>query len=138
MKKLVYALTVLAVLAAVAYALPSNLVTFRNPYLFKGQVGIEYGTTIVYDFPELSGVGDLATVCAYSKAATIKGLAFGDLCVFGMDQDRGDAGVAGTLIPYVVGANTARIQACATGLTDGGTWDIPDASYTLRCFKPTL
>ena len=91
--------------------------------------------TVIYDFPSLGGtLAPLNTICAESSAATVTGAAFGDVCSLGIDQVPVNA--FGTLVAYVTAANAAKVQACAVGITDGGEFNMPDASYTVRCFTP--
>lgn len=123
--------------AGTAWAIAtSTLRTEYGPWLFKGKVGIEFGANKTYDFPELGGPTFADnTVCAYSSAAVVKGLEFGDVCSVGVDQVMPSA--FGSLDVQVTAANTAKVRLCAVGLTDGGVFDMPDASYAIRCFKPT-
>jgi hypothetical protein len=41
----------------------------------------------------------------------------------------------GTISAYVSAADQFKVRACAVGVTDGGTFDMPDASYTVRCVR---
>lgn len=88
--------------------------------------------TKVYDFPTLGGASAaLDTVCAESSALTITGCGFGDRISMGIDQAPVNA--FGNLNAYLSAANTAKVRACAVGITDGGSFDMPDASYTICC-----
>lgn len=90
--------------------------------------------TKVYDFPSLGGTGASQpgdTICAESSSLTITGCGFNDRVSLGIDQAKVNA--FGTIIPYMSAANTAVVQACAVGITDGGSFNMPDASYTICC-----
>lgn len=90
--------------------------------------------SLIYDFPALSGsagAGVQTTVCAYSNPLTITGVRFGDGCSVGVNT--GQPSEFGLISPVVTAASTVKIQACALGYTDGGTFDMPDASYTVHC-----
>src|SRR3990167_7731486 len=82
--------------------------------------------TLVYDFPSLGGASAaLDTVCADSTALTLAGVAFGDQLLMGIDQVPVNA--FGTLVPYVSAAGAVKVRACASGITDGGSFNMPDA-----------
>lgn len=87
--------------------------------------------TKVYDFPSLKTGGTTATVCAASSSLTITGCGFNDRISLGVDQTR--INEFGTIQAYVSAANTLVVQACGVGITDGGAFDMPDASYTVCC-----
>lgn len=90
--------------------------------------------TLVYDFPALTSLtATLDTVCAESSAGTATGCAFGDGVLLGVDQVLPNA--FGTVEAYVSAANAFKVRACATGITDAGTFNIPDASYTVTCIR---
>lgn len=87
-----------------------------------------------YDFPSLSGPGTaLNTVCAESSAITATGCAFGDTVEIGVDQAVVNA--FGTITGYVSAADAVKVRACASGITDGGSFNQPDSGYTVRCFR---
>lgn len=118
----------------------------RAQHNFRGGVligNVQEGTAVSkitkgtrdYDFPSLTAAAaELDTVCAYSPAITVKGVAFGDVCMVGVDQVPVNA--FGTLIPYVTAAGQVKVQACAVGITDGGSFNMPDAGYHIRCLSP--
>lgn len=89
--------------------------------------------TLVNDFPSLGGTGALQpgdTICATSdKTATCSGVVFGDQLSFGIDQAPVNA--FGNINCYVSAADAVKCRACATGITDGGSFNMPDASYTI-------
>lgn len=90
--------------------------------------------TLVYDFPALSGAGAAQdTLCAQSFSGTATGCAFGDVLTLGIDQTIVNA--FGTVTPYLSAANTFVLNACAPGITDAGSFNMPDASYTVGCFR---
>lgn len=150
MKRAPIALLVSFLLAGAAWAITTKLITLESPHrllsLWTFHKGVKIGAsgttitnspagTLAYDFPALSGpAGELNTTCALSGTVTVTGAKFGDVCVLGIDQ--APVNEFGTLVPYVTATNQAKVQACAVGLTDGGAFDMPDASYTVRCFSP--
>lgn len=87
--------------------------------------------TLNYDFPPITGTHSACAVAA--TTATVTGCTFGDKPLMGSDQTMGQSGTHYTLFPFVSAANTVSLQACATGVTDGGTADPPDASYYFTC-----
>jgi len=91
--------------------------------------------TLVYDFPALTGTpsGSLDTVCASSSAGTATGCAFGDSVLLGIDQVLPN--YFGTITAYVSASSAFVVQACANGFTDGGAFNMPDASYTVTCVR---
>jgi len=90
--------------------------------------------TVVYDFPTLGGNGSPQdTICAESNAGTATGCAFGDGVLLGIDQAPVNA--FGTLNAYVSASGAFKVRACATGITDAGSFNMPDASYTATCVR---
>jgi hypothetical protein len=91
--------------------------------------------TLVYDFASLGGVGQQlnSTICAESSAGTATGCRFGDTVTLGIDQVYVSA--LGQLTAYVSAADAFKVVACANGISDGGSFNMPDASYTVRCFR---
>lgn len=88
---------------------------------------------LAWDFPALTATaGAMNTVCAESIAVDAGQCAFGDQLSLGVDQVLPNA--FGTVNAYMAGPGAPKVRACAVGITDGGTFDIPDASYTVRCF----
>lgn len=81
-----------------------------------------------YEFPVVTGTH---ARCAQSSTATITGCGFNDRLTMGTDQTL-DRTLVQT-IPVVTAANTVAVQLCATGITDGGSYDSPDASFTVCC-----
>jgi hypothetical protein len=84
--------------------------------------------TLVYEFPVITGTH---TNCQESAALTIAGCGFNDRLSLGMDQV-----FSNTLVqfnPVVTAANTVKVVQCANGVTDGGSYDSPDASFTVCC-----
>ena len=75
----------------------------------------------------------LDTYCAESSAGTATGCRFGDTVMLGIDQVPVNA--FGTITAYVSAADAFKVRACASGITDGGSFDMPDASYTVRCIR---
>lgn len=87
-------------------------------------------TRLNYDFAPITGTHS-ACLTAVTKA-TVTGCGFGDTVVMGADQTI----VADiVLFPYVSAANEVSLRACAAGITDAGTADMPDASYDFRCIS---
>jgi hypothetical protein len=88
--------------------------------------------TKIHDFAALGNImAPGTTACEESSALTITGCGFGDRLSMGIDQAYVNA--FGQIVPYVSAANTVKIVACANGITDGGSFDMPDASYTICC-----
>ncbi len=87
----------------------------------------------VYDFPALGGVGGpLDNICAEAASTlTITGCGFNDVLSVGVDQTL--VNPFGSVTAYVKSANTIGLVACAPGITDAGSFNMPDASYTVRC-----
>ncbi len=89
--------------------------------------------TLIYDFPSLGGtMAPLNTYCATSTAGTATGCAFGDSVLLGIDQVLLDNG---TINAYVSAASTFTVIACASGIVDAGSFNMPDASYTVTCVR---
>jgi hypothetical protein len=121
---------------------------FKNHVILEKSIqgGITIGTngaaiskspvgTLIYNFPALSGPNTtLGTVCAASPSFAVSDAGFPATCVLGVDQVPVNA--FGTLIPYVASEGFVFVQACASGITDGGSFDMPDATYSVRCFNP--
>lgn len=83
----------------------------------------------IIDFPPLGGtMTALDTYCAESFAVTCTGVVFGDQLSFGVDQVLPGGGI---ITPYVSAADAVKLRACASGITDAGAFDMPDASYTI-------
>ena len=100
----------------------------------SAQQALQVGTKalINYDFPSLSsGMVALATACADSSSVTIANCPFGSQLHLGVDQALVNG--FGTVTPYLSAANTAFVRACSQGITDGGSFNMPDASYIIRC-----
>jgi hypothetical protein len=92
---------------------------------------ITYGT-LDYDFPSLNGSNVAnGTPCAVSNAVTVTGARFSDSCVVGIDQ--APVSTNGQFTAYVSAADTAKVIACAPGITDGGSFNQPDSGFTVRC-----
>lgn len=92
---------------------------------------ITYGT-VDYDFGALGGTSAaLDTLTAVSGSVTVTGARFGDVCWVGIDQAPVSSFI--TFNARVTAADTAVVQANASGLTDGGTANQPDSGYTVMC-----
>lgn len=91
--------------------------------------------TAVYDFPSLGGtMSALDIVCAeIVNAGTAEGCRFGDQVLLGVDQVLPNA--FGNINAYVSAADSFKVRACASGITDAGSFNMPDASYTVRCIR---
>lgn len=101
---------------------PSTLTTANN------YVGSSTKALINWDFPPLiNAIGSLQT--ADSVGVTIGSCPFGSQLSLGMDQAM-PAG--GTVVPYLSAANTVFGRA-SLQIFDGGTFNLPDASYLVRC-----
>lgn len=99
----------------------------------KGFTPVGRGT-LVYDFPALTGtVTGLDTLCAESSVGTATGCAFGDGVMLGIDQVLVNS--FGNVNAYVSAANAFKVRACVNGITDGGSFNMPDASYTVTCVR---
>lgn len=84
--------------------------------------------TMVNDFPAITiATGNCKT--SY-RDGVVTGCTFNDTLSLGVDQTLPEDIV---LFPYLSAANTFKIRACITGITDAGSIDLPDASYTIRC-----
>ncbi len=87
-----------------------------------------------YDFPTLGGASAaLDTVCAESGAMTVTGVRFGDTLLLGVDQALVNA--FGTVTAFVSAADAVKVRACASGITDGGSFNQPDSGYTVRFLR---
>lgn len=88
--------------------------------------------TLVYDFPSIPATG-ANSACQDSAAGTAPGCRFGDTVTLGIDQvvpaKNGPPPVA-----WISAANQFTVRVCNTS-TDAGAVDMPDASYTVRCFR---
>jgi len=105
----------------------TNSVTASNVH----KISTSKVATLAYDFPSLGGASAaLDTVCAESSALTLNGVVFGDQLLMGIDQV--PVNEFGTINAYVSAAGAVKVRACAPGITDGGSFDMPDASYTVR------
>jgi hypothetical protein len=92
---------------------------------------------VVWDFPALPDPAGLLTVgnhlCAESSAtASLPGCTFNDTLQLGIDQALPNA--FGTVNAYLSSAENAKIRACGF-LNDAGSFNMPDASYTVRCTR---
>ena len=90
---------------------------------------------LVWDFQSLtnSPVGNQQACAEALNAGTATGCRFGDTVMLGIDQAPVNA--LGNIDAYVSAADSFKVRACADGITDGGAFDMPDASYTVRCFR---
>ncbi len=89
--------------------------------------------TLAYDFPSLGGtMAPLNTYCATSFTGAATGCAFGDSVLLGIDQVLLQNG---TINAYVSAADSFTVIACATGIVDAGSFNMPDASYTVTCVR---
>lgn len=86
--------------------------------------------TLNYDFAPITGTHSRCLTAVTTSTAT--GCAFRDSVVWGADQT-----IAADieLFPFVSAANVVSLRACATGITDGGSADMPDASYVFTCIR---
>lgn len=93
--------------------------------------------TLVYDMPALPTNGTFAianNICHDSvTTATLAACPFGSTLALGIDQVL-PASSFGTCTPYLSAANTGIVRCCGAQV-DAGTWNIPDASYTITCIK---
>jgi hypothetical protein len=64
---------------------------------------------------------------------TATGCRFGDQVLLGVDQVLVNA--FGNINAYVSAADAVKVRACATGITDGGSFNQPDSGYTARCIR---
>jgi hypothetical protein len=92
---------------------------------------------LVQDFPALPSPAGLLTVgnhiCDESDwGQTATGVRFGDTCTLGIDQAYVNA--AGFCNGYVSAADTVKVRCCGF-LNDAGSFNMPDASYSVRCFR---
>lgn len=90
-----------------------------------------------WDFGALTGTpgqgAPLATIMEESGvAATATGCAFGDAVLRGIDQALPNFGNVNC---YVSAADAVKCRASADGITDGGSFNVPDASYTVTCVR---
>lgn len=92
--------------------------------------------TLVQDFPALPTAGLLTAgnhMCDESDwGQTATGVRFGDTCTLGMDQAYVNA--FGFCQGYVSAADEVKVRCCGF-LNDAGSFNMPDASYTVRCFR---
>lgn len=90
---------------------------------------------IDYDMPALVTVG-AGRSCARSNNGTCALAAFGDTCAFGVDQVvTPGVGSAVMIQPSVTAANTVVVDMCYVGAFDAGTFNQPDSSYFVKCFR---
>lgn len=88
--------------------------------------------TLVEDLGSTGGtMSAIDTYCVESAAKTITGCAFNDQVTLGIDQALPNA--FGVINAYVSAADTVKVRACGIGITDGGSFNMPDASYTICC-----
>ena len=101
-----------------------------------GGAGICYSGrgTVDYDFPSLAGstVGN-NIVCADSNSITVTGCKLSDTLSMGIDQVRVNSYI--TFTPYMTATDTAVVQACCNGITDGGSCNQPDSGFWVRCLR---
>lgn len=131
-------------IAGVAVAVPAEIVDLVNsvhPQWFKGGIYVSrtqepakknkvtkiLANTGIYDFPALGSTA-LELPCATSDAITVTGAGFGDTCSLGIDQAIVNDAL---LYCFVSAANAVKVKMCAWQ-TDGGSVNMPDASYTVR------
>lgn len=93
---------------------------------------ISYGT-LDYDFPATAALntGGSQRICSVSSNVTVTGARLGDMCLVGVDQ------AVSPLVQYTVqvtAADTAIIQECSNGATDGGVLNQADSGWTVVCF----
>lgn len=103
------------------------------PSLSAAQQGLQQTSKCVinYDLPAASASNvALGTICQDTATCTISNCPFGSQLLLGVDQVL--AAGPGTLTPYLSGANTAFVRGCAQ-MDDAGTFNMPDASYVIRC-----
>lgn len=93
--------------------------------------------TLTYDMPALPTNGTFAianNICHDSvTTATLAACPFGSTLALGIDQVM-PASSFGVCHPYLSAANTGIVRCCGAQV-DAGTWNIPDASYTITCIK---
>lgn len=91
---------------------------------------------LVQDFPTLPTNGLLSGgshVCDESDwGQTATGVRFGDTCTVGIDQAYVNSN--GFCQGYVSAADEVKVRCCGM-TTDGGSFNMPDASYSVRCFR---
>lgn len=92
--------------------------------------------TVTYDFAPITPL--INGPCRLSGDITVTGGAAGDNCQLTHDLQPIAALQYGTLLPIQKTATTWEVEACATGIIDGGSFDPPDATYALRCFSNGL
>lgn len=95
--------------------------------------------TVIFDAPALRGDGTTQQCATTNAVASCPGALFGDSCSVGWDQSFVTGYLTGldnvSILPRLSGADSARVVICAQGFLDGGIVDLPDASYTVRCFR---
>lgn len=92
--------------------------------------------TGIYDMPTLFGDG-IGQGCAQTNAIGCDGGTFGDTCSVGVDQVVTSPTASGvTMQGRFVYRGAVKVEVCLANQLDGGTGlNIPDASYTVRCFR---
>ncbi len=145
MKK--WAFVALALISSTAFAVYATVV--RDAWWFQSGVYISPSSTAAtsatrnavtatyesasfdWDFASLA-----ADACATTTGVTITGAALGDWCGVSQTTDLHESGATTVFTCRVSSANTAVIRACANGTaTDGGSTDLPDASYVVRTLR---
>lgn len=105
----------------------------KNPLVsVKNRQSYHLCGTLVYDFAALGNImAPGTTACEESFPLTITGCGFNDRVSMGIDQDYVNG--FGQIVARVSAADTVKIVACGNGITDGGSFNMPDASYTVCC-----
>lgn len=90
--------------------------------------------TLNYDFPPIDPTAN--GPCVYSVATiSVPGIKAGALCILGYDLQPSASMLTGHIDPVITAQNVIKLQACADGIIDGGSFNPPDASYTVGCFS---
>jgi hypothetical protein len=102
---------------------PSTLTTADNAITSSTKAIINY------DLPALAATFG-GPNCFDTRTATIANCPFGSALLLGVDQVLAGNG---TVQPYLSAANTVIVRGCVSGVDAGNSFDMPDASYIVRC-----
>jgi hypothetical protein len=90
--------------------------------------------SLAWDFVALTNTSAaMQTICIDSDAGSAPGCLLGDQVLLGSTASL--PATFGTLQGFISSDEAFKVRACATGLTDAGTFDMPDSVFKLRCFR---
>lgn len=118
-------LLAVVLVAALAFALPSNITKILNlavgSNLWVGSASeITAGNAITHSLSSSAAIdfATATTTCTESSGITVTGAQAGDPCFVGMPTDAGAGVTNASYTCYVSAANTVTVRHCAAGTAD--------------------